>query len=364
MRRFAPLFTAALLTASVASVLMGSLLLMAIMGVLVVGVAWPLLFRRLAGVEVGWLSSGELDPTVAASTSRQRSGSARTRPIIRALGRVEARELTSSIWFGVGLGFSLVVNVLFAVVWGKDETHLWPDDAMLAPWFVHPLVGMTVLAVHRNVTRARRDGADELFDTCPTSLETRTWGFLATAWVSAVVGGAFYLSYIAILAGRGVDFDGPFGAAQVLDIASAPVLCLGGVALGVALGRWVHFGLAPVIAVVAVALLSLGIATAGDPHWNPIAELSTVPPIETIDQFFLVRNNGGHLLWLLALTGLVVVIALARHRRDRSLAVAAVALVVPVRRGRTARGVHLRALPRRRPEGAGTCLGDRRSPPG
>lgn len=327
MRRFAPLLTAALLTAALASLMMGSLLLMAIMGVLVVGAAWPLLFQRVAGAEVGWFSPGKLATVPAGSPAPPRMRSTRASSIIRALGRVEARELASSIWFGVGIGFSVMLNVLFAVVWGKDETHLWPDDAMLAPWYVHPLVGMTVLAVHRNVTRARRDGTDELFDTCPTSPETRTWGFLATAWLPTVVGGAFYLSYLAILAGRGVDFDGPFGAAQVFDIASAAVLCIGGVALGVALGRWVRFGLAPVIAVIAVGIVSLGIATTGDPHWNPIAELSTLPPIETIEQLYLARNNGGHVMWLLALTGLVVVIALTRDRRDRSLAAIAVALL-------------------------------------
>lgn len=328
MRRVTPVLSAALLTSTLAAALVGAgVLMMALAGVTVLS-AWPLLFRRQVAAEVAWSPPTPVRSSLDAAKPPERSRQPGGRATVAALGRAEARELAGSIWFGVGIGFWLLINLAFAVVWGEEETHLWPEEAMLAPWFMHPLVGMTILAVHRNVTRTRRDGTDELFDTCPATPTTRTWGFLAGAWVPAAAGTVSYLSYLSILMLRGVDFDGPFGLGQTLDIVAASVLCVGGVAVGVALGRWIHFGLAPVVAVVAIGGLSLGIATEGDPHWNPIAELSTLPPIGEVEQLVVGRHTGGHVLWLLALTGIVVVTALARHRRDRSVAVAASVLVL------------------------------------
>ena len=106
---------------------------------------------------------------------------------------------------------------------------------------------------------------------------------------------------------------------------------MGGVALGVALGRWVHFALAPVAVVVAVGFVSLRLATAGDPGWNPLQQLSTFPPGFGLPAF----NDApawSHLGWLVALTSAVLVIAVARHRRDRGVAVvgAAAVLLIPI----------------------------------
>ena len=45
--------------------------------------------------------------------------------VARALGRVEARELSRSPWFGVGVGFCVLVFVLFGFVWAAEDTGTW-----------------------------------------------------------------------------------------------------------------------------------------------------------------------------------------------------------------------------------------------
>ena len=69
------------------------------------------------------------------------------------------------------------------------------------------MVGMVVLAAYRATTRAARDGADELFDTCPAAPATRTAGFLLSAAVPVATLGVF----LAVLA-TAVAFRSPFAA--------------------------------------------------------------------------------------------------------------------------------------------------------
>jgi hypothetical protein len=182
---------------------------------------------------------------------------------------------------------------------------------------------MCVLAGYRAVTRARRDHAEELLESCPMSPTLRTVGFLWSAWVPMTTFTVFLVFLMSTLVVRGGRFHGPLGAHDVADVAAAILLAAGGLALGVAIGRWVHFGLAPVAAVAGVAVLSLNLNLVGDPGWNPLAQLSSAPALTNQDSFFTDRPSWWHLLWLSALTFAVVVVAVARHRRDRVVAGAA-----------------------------------------
>jgi hypothetical protein len=92
---------------------------------------------------------------------------------------VEARELSRSPWFGVG--FCVLLLSLFVFVFAGEDTGTWDGQLQLSSWLALPLVGMVVLGVHRALTRAARDRADELFETCPASPGTRTAGFLLSA---------------------------------------------------------------------------------------------------------------------------------------------------------------------------------------
>jgi len=270
----------------------------------------------------------------ATLTADDRGTVASAAAVARALGRVEARELSRSPWFGVGVGFCVLGLALFGFVFAGEDTGTWDGQIQLSSWLALPLVGMVVLAVHRAVTRAARDRADELFDSCPTAPATRTAGFLCSAPLPmAILGGFLVVLGFAVVA-SGAHLYGPIGADSVADVAAAVVLGAGGVALGVALGRWVRFGLAPVVAVVAIGIAGIQLNTIGGSGWNRFVPLSTAPAVDGTPPMFTDRPVWWHLGWIVGLTAAVGVAALARHRRDRSVVIAgAVAVAVAVAAG-------------------------------
>ena len=243
--------------------------------------------------------------------------------VVAALGRAESRYLLRSPWFGAGIGFCMLVFLLFGVVFDPSITE-WAAYLYLAHWFAHPLVGMTVVAAHRAVTRSRRDHTDELMTSCPVDRRTRTLGVLATAPVPvAVLASTFVALGIAVAAHSA---HGRLGFDVVAEIGAALALGIGGVALGVALGRWVPFGLAPIVAVVAVAFVTLGINGVGT-GWHPVTALSTAPAAESMASMFQDRPEWWHLLWICGLVILVGVLALAKDQRDWAILLTALAAV-------------------------------------
>ncbi len=273
----------------------------------------------------GWAAS----PTAATAPTVAPPGRPSRLSVARALGRVEARELLTGPVFAVGLGLCALSLVLFGFVFAEG-TETWSFMARLSPWLVHPLAGMTVLAGHRAVTRARRHGAEELLDTCPTAPEVRTAGFLFAGAVP-VVAAALFLGLLALALRVNTPLIyGIGGPDAALDVAAALLLPAGAMALGVALGRWVPFVLAPVVAVVAVGFAMLRLNMVGEASAHPLTPLSTAPIASDVSRVFLDRPAGWHLAWVMALTSLMAVIALARHQRGRSLVVSVTAVAALV----------------------------------
>jgi hypothetical protein len=133
---------------------------------------------------------------------------------------------------------------------------------------------------------------------------------------------------------NGAHLYGPIGADSVADVAAAVVLGAGGVALGVALGRWLRFGLAPVVAVVAIGFAGIRLNVIGGRGWNRFVPLSTAPAVDGTPPMFTDRPVWWHLGWIVGLTAVVGLVALARHRRDRSVVMAgALAVAVAVAAG-------------------------------
>lgn len=300
----------------------GPVVLVLALGALALAVLGTVHGRRSpAAADRGWSA-----PTVvpAAPRTRTRAGHPSSVAVARALGRVESRELATSSWFGVGIGFCVLFYVLFALVWGEVNGETWVEYVQMTTWFAHPLVGMAVIGTHRAVTRAARDGADELYDSCPASAASRTVGFLFTSVVPVVALVVFLVALATTSALRNSLLHGPLGADSAADAAGVVVLGIGGVALGVALGRWVPFALTPLVAVVGAAFATLGLNGVGGPDWKPLTALSTAPTIEGPSPVFTDRPTWWHLLWLVGLTAAVVIAALARHSRNRSITSAAV----------------------------------------
>lgn len=312
-RRLVPVLSAILATAFFGGLAFGSpVSSLVFVGPIVALLAWVAVHRRRpAREEAGWAAPAPAParPVLAVpGTSRQ---------VAAALGRAESHELAFSAWFGVGLGFLVVIFVTFAVIYADDNGQLWLEAVGMSPWFAHPLAGMTILAAHRAATRPARDGTEELFESCPTEPVVRTIALLRTAAVPVGVFTVFLFAYsIALYLGSpAIHGPLPFNALPVL--AAGPVLVAGAVFLGVALGSWVRFALAPVVAVVAVGFFALRLAAAGDPGWNGSSALSTFGPQSDSPLLAGLLPTWWYLLWVTALGVVVAVVAVLRFRRDR-----------------------------------------------
>lgn len=306
------------------------------------GLGW-MLFRGLSGhaLELRWASTPRaLDvplssPTPPAATPRPTLPTgpppATRRQVTAALARVEARLWLSSPWFGVGLGFCVLLALLFGWVFTADTDGLdgsWRDWFVLLPIMAHPLVGMVVIGAHHAVTRGRRSGADELFATCPVDDASRTVAHLRSSWVPALTMAAFVVAATASVARNSPDVYGPIDGRALADTLTALALVVGGVGLGVALGRWAPWTLAPVVAVPALAPLILGLGALGEPHWSNLRQLSTWPRFPDHDLLFTAPRVWWHLLWIVGLAAVTSAIAFAHARRDRPVVIVAAALAV------------------------------------
>ena len=283
--------------------------------------------RRRPGHDGGWTP-------VAAVAFQPAVGHSASAPgvVVLALGRVEAREIASSASIGVGVGFCLMILVLFGQVWAAEYRGGLSGSMELHPIYVHPLAGLVVLAAHRARTRSTRDGTQELFETCPTSQATRTAGHLLTSWVPAAIALVF-LTGMTVLVSRNATGDySQVGARQVAALLGAAVLCVGATALGVGLARWAPWTLVPVVVVIAIGFGSTSLANAGNRRTDPIRQLSTF--LNDPDRYL--RHTAphwvAHHLWILALVALVAVLALARdlHRPRLAIAGATFAIVAVV----------------------------------
>ncbi|MCZ7537100.1 MAG: hypothetical protein M5T61_15165 [Acidimicrobiia bacterium] len=278
-----------------------------------------LVARSRSGVsvsDVGSSTAAVSDAGVRTTADIRRASAAET---VRGIGRVEGRLMFSSLWFAVGLAFCALIILAFAVAFADENNEPWAEFAQMAPWFVHPLAGMTVLASHRATTRSVRDGTEEVFGVCPTQPEVRTLGHLAASWLPVLVSAVFLVVFGLLLLVRSPGLHGPVTADSTGDVLGAMLLGVGSVALGVALGRWIRFALAPIVVVVAILFLSTGISGIGGRGWNPYVQLSTAPTIEAPSPVFADRPVWSHALWILALVLLVGLLAMLRHRRDRPI---------------------------------------------
>lgn len=295
------------LVAFVASLTTGDVELAAATGVLALGVGiWVLRLGRAAPDE-SWSSRA---PHLTAAPPEP----ATTGAVVRALGSAESRELVFSPWLAAGLGLCAVMVISFASSYDGHES--WWDVIDDLPFLAHPLVGMTLLAAHRNATRAARDRTAELFDVCPASGARRS-GALLAAWCPMLVLLLFCVAYLGVVA-LTTPVGGTIGAAAVPTVLGAVVLGAGGVSLGLALAGSIRSPLAPVVALVAVGFVSLELGEGSPGEFRARMLLSTfgtslvedVPPLDAGRAWF-------HLGWLVGLTGVAGAAALATRRGDR-----------------------------------------------
>ena len=279
--------------------------------------------RRAHTVDLDWVAP-------AASVGRVQ-GPARG-SVGLALARVETRELLLSPWFGAGVGFC----ILFGSLGVQSFERSWWVTAGLMPLLVHPLCGMVVVATHRNVTRAHRDHAEELYDSCPALPAQRVHGHLLTAIVPIALSTLFVTSTLVAVAIFVDSIYGPVDERVFADAALAAwLLPAGAIALGVFLGRRVKFALAPFVAIAVIAILDLEMWDRGldDRGW-----LATGVASGGVDFIYVAPPMIGRLLWVSGLVVLTAGLAFTTtnwsHTRlfvSVGVVVAAVGLVATVR---------------------------------
>ena len=272
--------------------------------VLVIGVVARRIGRR-AAVEHGWAP-----PAPREDVPRRPRGS-----VSLALAGVELRELLLSGWFLAGAGFC----VLFLVgITGFERS--WWGTAALMPLLVHPLCGLTIVAVHRNVTRASRDRTDDLYRSCPATGDQRMRAHLLVA-AAPITAAAMFLA--ASLVGAAIALDhiyGPLDTRVATDVVIAALLLpAGATALGVLLGRRIRFTLAPILVVGAIALVNLefwdepdgrGWLVTGRGDWRN-------------DLVYVDPPSAGRLAWIGGLVVVVTAAAVWAGRRRRAVLMAA-----------------------------------------
>ncbi len=274
----------------------------------------------LAGATSGWASSRVVPdnpwaspaPATVTTPASERRAPPSSRHVARSLGRIEARELALHPWFGAGVGLCTFMALGFGL--GGDADGTWENELQDLTFLAHPLVGMAVVAAHTATTRSSRSGTVELFASCSATPSSRTLGALGAMWVPSAVLAVFFAAYVAALNAADPDLTAPTGPVA-LHVASGLTLGAGGVALGVALGRWVRFALAPVVAIVAVGFVSLHLAGGSGNRFESSMLLSTFPPVGEDTVLLTTGQMAWHLLWLLAITAATCTVALPAPRR-------------------------------------------------
>lgn len=302
----------------------------ALLALLAVGgvgwVGWGWLERRRPATPSGWAQA-------AAVSFQPATGHAAASPggVAMALSRVEVRELALSGSVGVGIGFCGLIVLLFGYDWAADYSGGLVGSFELYPIYAHPLAGLVVLAAHRARTRSTRDGAQELFDSCPTTQATRTVGHLLTAWMPGLLTVLFLSMQTLVFTQAVTVVYGHIGAREVAAVLGAAVLCIGATCLGITLARWAPWTVVPVAVVVAVGFATTRLATAGDRLSEPLRQLSTWLNDPDSTGLFVAPHWLAHHLWILALVGLVAILALVRdHPRPGVFAAGAVLVVAAV----------------------------------
>lgn len=300
------------------------------------GGLWWLVGRRQKTADVTWGHGSETGPVVHPPTRKPGRGS-----VSASLARVEARELVASPWFGMGLGFWVLVLVAFGLAFEDENERGWWFFFGLSSMLANPFAGMVVVAVHRNYTRSRRDGCDELFGACPADDGARSLGFLLMAWIPALVSAGFLIGLAVMVAVGNPRMFGPIDHEAAAAVVTVAALAAGAVALGVTIGRWAPWALAPFLAVVAVGFADGALNGIGQPAWATDRLLATAIAPPDVDMLFITRPVWERAVWLLALGVLVASLAFLSSRRPTlprlvaggAFAVALVAGVLVVRPG-------------------------------
>ena len=246
-----------------------------------------------------------------------------------ALARTEGGRLVRHpvTWFGIAL--SLVTFLLNTWWWAP----VLQSDDVLTGFGLLPLAGATFLVVNLAVTRSRRHGTDDLYESVPVGAEGRTVGHLLSIVYPVSIG------VVLVAAMMGVRLlQDSVGSPDAIELVTGPVIVgLAGV-IAVAAGRWWPRGATGPVILVALAagqmLMQFQHASGGIGPGKPARWLALWVPMAASGQparELVARPSRWHLVYLGALGVVVASVAVLRHRpRVRVAVILAGAVAITV----------------------------------
>lgn len=235
--------------------------------------------------------------------------------VAMALARREGLRVLVHPAFFIGLALTGVAVTAL----GVEDPPNWREDAPILGLFLFPYCGMVLIAVALAVSRARRLGTDELFQTLPASDGARSAGhLLSVAWpvVASAAIAAVTLAY--------AETRGAVGTPDLAEVASGPVLVACAGAVGVLVGRWFPVAVAAPLAVIALGFFEGLVLTAAGPE--ELSPLRAFAPWHAGPDgwptMLTLRRPGWHLVYLVGLGAIAASVAFMRRAVDRRHVVA------------------------------------------
>lgn len=225
--------------------------------------------------------------------------------VVAALARVEGRRLIGHPFFLAGVALALIGSGIFVRAGLTQSQVSFHDEGWTVSVGFLFLAILTMLGANHAALRDRREHTQEQHATLPVEAPTKTGGLLtAMLWPAAVA--TVLLTAIAGFAAARGTFVGSLEVVLLVERV-CDVLMLG--ALGIAIAAWLPNPF--VVPLVGWAMLFV---TPGEhpESWHGIAPFTDLRSTELA---------AWHLTYLVGLTAIFALVALARSSRIRSLLV-------------------------------------------
>lgn len=218
----------------------------------------------------------------------------------------------------VGLGLSAIL-FLGSALEPTDLAAAAQDSGVV----LVPFAWAAMIAANLGALRSRRDGADELISSLPSTPHIRTLGHLLSGFAAAGVGVALLLLAIA----NEVLLRDAFGTPNLGMLGVGPLIVLGGCFLGVLTARWVPSVIVGILLVIATFAVE---GVGGSSQTSPARWLQFWVQVLGEDAGHPFPGpSDWHVLYLVGLVAIGAFVALARHGLTRNLVgFGAVALLV------------------------------------
>ena len=232
--------------------------------------------------------------------------------VAMALARSEGPRVLHHPAFAIGLG----LTGLAIWVMGIEDPPIWMKDAPILGLFLFPYCGMVLISVSLAVSRSRRLGTDELFETLPAS-DARTGGHLLSV-VWPVLASAAIVAVTLVYA----ETRGAVGIPHLAEAAAGLVLVACAGAVGVLVGRWCPAAVAAPLAVIALGFFQ-GATISSSEELSPLRAFAPwhAGP-DAWPNMLTLRRPGWHLVYLVGLGAIAGSVAFMRRGVDRRRVVA------------------------------------------